>query len=307
MKRVLFTGDINVDVMMGGLECFPVLNREITCESFEVTMGSSAVIAACAYASLGGNAAFLGLAGEDDYGAFMLKGMQGFGIDTGRVRRTTRVRTGVTVNLTLDDTRTQITYPGAISEFEASDLDVSDFQGIDHLHFAGPYQQTKFRPEIARILKLAAELGITTSLDPQWDASERWEGMVAWLPLLSYLFVNEDEALSIAKAETPEAACQALAGRTACPVVKAGRAGSLLPIDGQVTPIPTREIDPVDTTGAGDAFAAGFLFAVLEKEMNLPDAARFGNAVGARSCLFVGGVNARSTYDDIVAFMEETK
>lgn len=306
MKRVLFIGDINVDVMMGGLECFPVLNREITCESFEITMGSSAVIAACVYASLGGNAAFLGLAGEDDYGAFMLKGMQGFGIDTARVRRTTRVCTGVTVNLTLDDTRTQITYPGTIAEFEASDLGAPDLQGIDHIHFAGPYQQTKFRPEIARILKLAKELGITTSLDPQWDASERWDGMDAWLPLLSYLFANEDEALSMTSEKTPEAACLALAGRTACPVVKAGRAGSLLSIGGQVTSIPTWEIAPVDTTGAGDSFAAGFLFAVLEKGMDLPDAARFGNAVGARSCLFVGGVNAHSTYDDTIAFMEET-
>ena len=61
-----------------------------------------------------------------------------------------------------------------------------------------------------------------------------------------------------------------------------------------------------DTVGAGDAFAAGFLFATLEKGMPPAGAARFGNAVGARSCIFVGGTTARSTCDDIVAFMEET-
>ena len=304
MKRVLFIGDINVDIMMGGLECFPVLNREITCRSYEVTMGSSAVIAACAYASLGGDASFLGLAGKDDHGDFMVEGMRAFGIDTHRVRRTNRVKTGVTVNLIVGDSRTQVTYPGTLSEFEGSDLSARDFEGIDHIHFAGPYQQTKFRPEIARILGLAKGLGISTSLDPQWDASEQWEGMDEWLPLLSFLFVNEDEALSIAKAPSLDAACRTLSERTACPIIKAGKAGARVCIDGEVTSIPTHEVETVDTTGAGDSFAAGFLFATLEKGLDLAGAVRFGNAVGARSCQFVGGVNARSTYNDIVAFME---
>lgn len=305
MKRVLFIGDINVDIMMGGLACFPVLNREITCESFEVTMGSSSVIAACAHASLGGNASFLGLAGEDDYGAFMLKGMAAFGIDTGPVRRTDRVGTGVTVNMILEDTRTQVTYPDTIAAFEGADLDGAAFEGFDHLFLAGPYQQTKFRPEITRILKLAQEVGISTSLDPQWDASEKWEGMEAWLPLLSFFFVNEDEAISITKAASLEAACRDLAGRTARPVVKAGRAGALVPVEGEVHSVPTWAVAVADTTGAGDSFDAGYLFAILEKGMGPVEAARFGNAVGARSCTFVGGVNARSTYEDIVAFMEE--
>src|SRR4051812_6947693 len=76
MKKLLFVGDINVDVLMGGLVSLPVIDREITCSSFDIAIGSSAVICAAAFASLGGNASFLGLAGSDDYGEFMLRGMK---------------------------------------------------------------------------------------------------------------------------------------------------------------------------------------------------------------------------------------
>jgi len=305
MPSVLFVGDINVDIIMGGLSRFPELNREITCESYALTMGSCAVIAACSYASLGGRSAFYGLAGRDDHGEYMLQGMQTFGIDTRRVVRTGSVRTGVTVNLILGDTRTQVTYPGTIVEFDGSGVGAADIGGVDHIHFAGPYQQTRFRPHIARILGLAAEQGITTSLDPQWDAAAQWEGMAEWMPLLTYLFVNEDEATSITGASSPEASARTLGARTACPVVKAGARGALVTVDGRLESVPSWEIDPVDTTGAGDSFAAGFLYATLEKGMDLLDATRFGNAVGARSCTFVGGVNAKSSYTDIVAFMED--
>ena len=85
------------------------------------------------------------------------------------------------------------------------------------MHFAGPYQQTRFRPEITRLLKLAKDLGMTSSLDPQWDASGRWEYMADWLPLLTYLFVNDDEAKSIAGASDVEQACVWLAAPHSLP------------------------------------------------------------------------------------------
>ena len=62
---------------------------------------------------------------------------------------------------------------------------------------------------IAGLLRTAGELGISTSLDPQWDASGRWRHMDEWLPLLTYLFVNHDEALSITGAPSSSAATRA--------------------------------------------------------------------------------------------------
>jgi len=304
MKAVLFVGDINVDVMMGGLESLPVVDREITCESFDVTMGSSAVLAACAYSSLGGAAAFLGLAGRDDYGAFMLRGLRDFGIDTGLIRRTDAVRTGVTVNLIHGRTRSQVTYPGTIAAFDGADVDASVFAGVAHVHFAGPYQQTSFRPHITRLLEQAQAAGASASLDPQWDASEEWACMDEWLPLLTHFLANEDEAMSMTGTESPEEACAALAAKTACPVVKTGRKGAVVQVEGRAVAVPTYRAEVVDTTGAGDCFDAGFLYARLERGLAVAEAAAFGNATGARSCTFVGGVAARSSYADVASFME---
>ena len=303
MKKVLFAGDINVDVMMGGLQSLPVVDKEVMCASYDVVMGSSAVICAAAYASLGGSAAFLGLAGQDDYGNFMIEGMNQLGIQTERVRRTDKFRTGVTVNMIFGNTRTQVTYPGTITEFDGTEIDAQTLSGFDHIHFAGPYQQTKLRPEITRILKLAQAQRMTTSLDPQWDASEKWEYMDQWLPLLTYLFVNEGEAQSMTKAASLEEACKILQAKTHRAVVKAGKDGSMVCVDGQIHKIAARSVKVVDTTGAGDCFDAGFLFGTFEKKLPVQEALKIGNATGSRSCTFPGGVAHRSTYDDIAKFL----
>ena len=304
---VLFIGDINVDILMGGLESMPVKDREITCRTFEVAMGSSAAIAACTYASLGGPSAILGLAGRDDYGDFMLAGLHEFRVNTDRVQRTDAVRTGVTVNLIRGRTRSQVTYPGTIAAFDGTGLDGTVFRGTRHAHFAGPYQQTRFRPELARLLRSARDHGLSTSLDPQWDSTETWAHMQDWLPLLDYLFLNEDEAVSITGAPDAAAACRQLAAATACPIVKTGRRGALFCQDGNPVAVPTYRTEVVDTTGAGDALAAGALFAKLEQGLSLQPALAFGNAVAARSCAAKGGVAARSSCATIRQFMKDTE
>jgi ribokinase len=304
-KKLLAIGDINVDIILGGLAALPVVDREITCESFELTMGSSAAIFACAYAGLGGQVSFLGLAGEDAYGDYMVRGLQEFGVGTDLVRRTTQVKTGVTVNLIYGSTRSQVTYPGTIASFSGDDIDESVLRGFDHLHLAGPYQQTRFRPCIARLLGLARNLGLSTSLDPQWDATEQWDGLSEWMPLLSYLFVNRDEAQSIS-GQADLAECVGwLAERTLFPIVKLGPEGVALRSDGELLCIPSYPVEVADTTGAGDTFDAAFLFAVNELGVDHAQASNFGTAAAARSCRFVGGVSSRSSRADVVAFARE--
>ncbi|MBM3745654.1 MAG: carbohydrate kinase family protein [Acidobacteria bacterium] len=303
MPRVLFIGDINVDVMMGGMESLPVVDREVTCQTYDVVMGASTVLCACAYRSLGGEAAIIGLVGRDEYGEFMLRGLGDFGIATDLVQRTERVRTGVTVNLIYQSTRTQVTYPGTIAEFAGPDLEEAVFQGFDHVHCGGVYLQTGFKPRITALLKLARGLGLTTSLDPQWDATEQWQYMDEWMPLLTWLFVNQDEAISISKAPSAEEACRRLAERTNCPLVKTGPEGALVWNGTEVQAVPSWPVEVVDTTGAGDSFDAGFLYATLERGMPPAEAARFANAAAARSCMFVGGVSARSSHEDVLRFM----
>jgi len=305
MNEVLFIGDINVDIVMGRLKTLPVIDKEITCETFEITMGSSAVFAACAYSLLGGNSSFLGLAGNDDNGKFMIQSMKELGINTHLVRFTDKVKTGVTVNLIYKNSRTQITYLGTIAELGIDHIDPTVFHHINHVHFAGIYQQYNLQPDLTQLLMIAKNQGVTTSLDPQWDEREQWEGMEKWLPLLSYLFINEDEALSISRADCVENAWKTLSEKTSCPVIKAGKRGCLIGGGREITWVPAFPVDVVDTVGAGDAFDAGFLLGVQDKSMSIQGAARFANAVGARNCMSVGGVNTSLNYQTTIQFMEQ--
>ena len=83
-----------------------------------------------------------------------------------------------------------------------------------------------------------------------------------------------------------------------------GAEGALYLDNGRVMSAPAFEVEVQDTTGAGDSFDAAVLYSIQEKQHPLGNSVRFANAAGARSCTFVGGVNARSTYSDVRAFLE---
>ena len=288
--KALFIGDINVDIIMGGLASLPAVDREVTCDSYTVAVGSPVVIAACAYAGLGGRCGVLGLAGRDANGDFVLREISRRGVETRLVRRTERVATGVTVNLIHGSTRTQITYPGTIAAFDGSWIAAEVLAEFGHVHMAGVYLQTSFRPRITGLLEMCRSRGITASMDPQWDPRERWAYMDEWLPLLDVLFVNEAEALSLTRRDRVEDAVEELNRRAACAAVKAGPRGSFAWIGGTARRIPVSPVDVVDTTGAGDTFDAAFLFARLERRMPLEEACRFANRIAGLSCCHVGGV-----------------
>lgn len=306
MKRVLFVGEINVDLILGGLPSLPVLDREIACTSCELTIGSSTAICACAYGALGGDASFMGLAGADVYGDFMVNGMTDFGVSTQRVVRSAEVRTGITVNLIVGKTRSQVTYPGSIAAFGKEHISWDALTEFGHIHLGGLYLQESLLPEVTEILTRARKAGLTTSLDPQWDGLETWRYLDEWLPLLTWYFPNRDEAMSQTGAENVAAATAALAAKTPCPLVKHGADGVWTAIGGGIERIPGYPVQVVDTTGAGDTFDAAYIYAALELGLDPQAAARFANAAAARSCLFVGGVNARSIADEVLEFQRRS-
>ena len=289
---------------MDGLQGVPRPDHEISCSSFDIVMGASCCIAAAAYARLGGAAAVCGLSGTDDLGAFMRSRLKEAGVRTRTVARDPERRTGVTVNIVQENGRSQVTYPGAMGAFSAAHIPPNLFRRARHLHVSGIYQAVALLPDVTGVLARAADAGATTSLDCQWDPSERWDNLDAWLPRVDWLFLNEQEARSITGQADPPRALRALAARTRRPVLKAGPAGAWVMDGSTELHAPGQGVTVVDTIGAGDTFDAGFLFAVLEKNMDVGAAARFANAAAARSCTFRGGTAAASSYEDVVRFME---
>jgi ribokinase len=292
-RRVLFAGDANADLVLSGLAGAPREDREVFCELFTATLGGSTTIAAAAYARLGGRSEFCGLVGSDEYGRLVAAALADAGVGLRLLRRSKAERTGVTVNLVRASTRTQVTYPGTLASVDESGAIIRSLRGFSHLHISGVFGMPRFLPKVAGVLAAAREAGLSTSVDTQWDPSEEWRYVDEWLPSLSYLFVNEDEARSLARrlrgfpARDEAEAWAVLAEKTACPIVKLGPRGAYA----AGRPFPAFSVKAIDPTGAGDTFAAGFIFAVVEEGLSVEGAISFAQAAGALACTYTGGAS----------------
>ncbi len=292
-------GDANNDLQRTGLASLPQTDKEVMCDGFTASIGGSSTICASAYSSLGGEAEFCGLLGDDGNGRLMERMLRQAGVGLDLLRFTRDCATGVTVNLVFASTRTQITYPGTLSLVDESDTLLREAGRFGHLHLGGLYPLAGFLPRVAEVLGSARAAGVTTSLATQWDPRQEWKYLKDWLPLLSYLFVNEDEALSITRRIKVDDAWKDLAASTACPLVTLGASGAFA--IGRRVPgfsVPVR-----DTTGAGDTFAAGFLFAIKEKLLPLEDAVRYACASGALCCTYTGGVSPELSHGRVVKLL----
>jgi ribokinase len=298
--HTLFAGDLNVDIQMTDLRSPMETDREVFCEGFTVAVGGSTAIAAAAYALLGGDAELCAVVGDDDHGRFLCKRLREAGLGLGLLRSIPDRSTGVTVNIVYGSTRTQVTYPGTLALTDESEVVLRELHRFSHVHVSGPYGTPRFLPRIGAIMRAAHQLGLTTSLDTQWDATQKWKHLKAWFPHLSYLFLNRDEALAISGKTGVESAWRVLAESTACPIIKLGSRG-VYAAGRRQQPFAT---DVVDPTGAGDVFAAGFLYAHHALGMTFDPAVRFAAAAGALACTYEGGVSPLLTRRRVMGMLK---
>jgi sugar/nucleoside kinase (ribokinase family) len=292
---VLAVGELNVDVVMSGLARTPELGRELIASELDVTLGSATAIFACQVRKLGHPVTFVSRVGRDDFGALCLRELSRLGIDTKAVIQSEGAGTGVTLSLPLRGDRAQVTYLGAIAELRAGDLPKDVFRGHRHLHLTSFELQEKLRPAFSRLLRTARKAGLTTSLDPNSDLrGPTREAILKLLPHVDLLFVNEREARELSGRRSGKQALDALARRARGVVIKLGPAGAIAALDGARAEAKAPAVRAVDTTGAGDSFAGGFVSAFLEGA-TLDDCLRRGNACGAASTRALGGTAGQPT------------
>ncbi|MFT3891142.1 MAG: hypothetical protein QM730_05870 [Anaerolineales bacterium] len=92
-----------------------------------------------------------------------------------------------------------MTYPGLIAELGASDIPDELLRQSRHLHVASYFLQTKLQPELPNLFKRARSLGLTTSLDTNYDPSEKWLGFDELLSVTNVFLPNEKEAVSLTR------------------------------------------------------------------------------------------------------------
>ena len=298
---VIVVGELNVDIILNEIDSFPEIGKEKLAGKMDTTLGSSSAILASNLSSLGAKVAFIGKIGQDQNGEIVLNSFKKKGVDTSMIIRSNEYNTGATIVLNFEEDRANITYPGAMDHLVLDDIQDELLSSAKHMHFSTLFMQPGIKPDIGKLFKKAKSLGLTTSLDPQWDPAETWEfDYASILPYVDIFLPNETELKFITGTKTIEEAVEAVKDYINILVVKNGSKGSTVYHLEQVEhKAPFLNTSVVDAIGAGDSFNSGFIFKFVQKDP-IPECQIFGNLMGAVNTTKSGGTAAFDNYDSIM-------
>jgi sugar/nucleoside kinase (ribokinase family) len=304
---VLAAGDLNIDLIMTGLSSLPIAGRELLADSYMLAMGGSTAICAAGLARLGLKTAFVGKVGDDFYGRICADFLSSYGVDLSNLIVDPSLQTGITVSMTATDNpdRALATYLGSIDGLLADDIPDALLSKAKHIHVGSFFLQSNLRKGLAGLFERARALGVTTSLDAGWDDSENWnDGLTDVLKHTDIFFPNEPEALAITGESGVSAAAEKLSGLCRICAVKYGAKGAVISSGGQTRHFPTYQARPIDTTGAGDSFNAGFIYGFING-LSLEESAKIGNACGSISVTRRGGASSCASLDEVRRVISE--
>lgn len=259
-RDLVVLGDCNPDLLLFG-DVVPAFGQsEQLIEDARFAIGGSGAIVAAGAARLGLRCGLVSVVGDDELGRIQLHALRRRGVDTSTVIVDASCPTGLTVLLSRGEDRAILTSLGTIAALNAELIDPAVLRSTRHLHVSSYYLQDGLRASLQPVLQVAREAGASVSLDPNWDPEEAWDGgLLAVLPFVDYLLVNEQEACLIGRSRDAEGAARELSKRGPTVLVKLGARGGLLVTPEETLHRPALAVEVVDTTGAGDSFSAGFI------------------------------------------------
>ncbi len=286
---VLAAGHVNWDVTLR-VDGLPEADGEAAIRSQRQSGGGSAANVAAALADLGVETGLIGSVGDDDNGLLARRELEAAGVAIEGVRVVEGAETAVKYLLVDDDGEVAILGNDGVNEAVApADLERARIRAADHVHLTGQ------RPATASaIARIADEAGIGVSFDPGRRAAGREYGET--LALADVVFVTDREAAALFDGDLDGATDDRIV------VVTAGADGAAAYAPSRTVVHPGFDVDPVDTAGAGDAFAAGFLARWLANR-DLERALATGNACGAATASREGARSA-PTDAELAALLE---
>jgi len=287
--EVIVAGNMYCDFVFSGLSSAPVLGEEQRTDRFTLTVGGGAFITAAGLVRLGVRAGARAYAGRDALGDFQLAALRREKIDLTQVSRHPTLGAGISVAFSTDTDRGFVTYPGCADDSgrRLRTRDLAALRRAHHVHFAGmphPFG------ERLRLLDGLAAAHVTTSLDIGWNPRRYGDPTFRDVIRRVTIFLPSwRDAQWLTGRATPEDAVKTLGDLVPVPVIKLGADGAIGLEDGRPVRIGPPPVTPVDTTGAGDAFDAGFLWAYLRGEP-VRRCLLAGDVCGALSTRAPGGV-----------------
>jgi sugar/nucleoside kinase (ribokinase family) len=309
-KPIMCLGILVADIVGRPLRTVPDPGRLVLVDEMSLHTGGCASNTATALARLGLPVEVIGKIGQDSFGDFVLNALKQRTIGTRGISRDKEVGTSATmVMVAPDGERRFVHYIGANARLTLKDIDLSMVESGSILHIAGSLVMPGMDGQpTAELLRHARSVGVITFLDTVWDDTGRWMNILApCLPYIDYFVPSLPEGQALTGLDDPLAIAHALLERGVGTVgLKMGVDGCLvMSADGQVIRLPSFQVDVVDATGAGDAFAAGFIAGVWHG-WSMEKTARLANAVGALCVTGLGASGGVRTLSETLSFMENT-
>ncbi len=268
--------------------------------------GGNTINTGIALARLGVGVRVAAALGADRFGQFLRERVRAEGIDDASLVTLAGAKTSTSIVLVeATGERRLLHLRGVSAYFSDQNLDWGLVAGARFFHYASAFALPAFDgAPLERTLKHARELGCLTSVNICWDVQGRW------LPLLQpalahtdFIFPNREEGQQLTGESEPTAIARRLRSLgVQTVIVKLGAGGCFVDSPEGFFTSPGFAVHPVDTTGAGDCFAAAFL-AALCRGHDLAEAGRFANAAGALATLSMGGADSAPTVTEVDEFL----
>ncbi len=300
MFDVLVVGELNVDIILDEIQGFPEIGKEIISRKMNITLGSSSAIFASNLSSMETKVAFIGKIGNDNFSEIIRTSLKNKKVNTDFIIGANQYKTGATLVLNYDMDRANITFPGAMEQLFEEDITDDILGTAKHLHLSSVFMQTGLLKNLAKLFKRAKKMGLTTSLDPQWDPTEKWDlNLYELLPYVDVFLPNTLEFNFMTDSPDMESGLEKIKSYANVIVIKDGKNGAHLWDTKRIITKPAfLNKNVVDCIGAGDSFDAGFISEFL-KGKDLERCLEVGNITGAVNTTASGGTTAFENMDAI--------
>ncbi len=283
------------------------ISKSVSGLPYTLSLGGSADNTIRAMARLGCQVGFIGKVGRDSTGDFFESALDNLGIQPFILRG--EERSGKCVSLVSPDgERTLVTHLGAAVEMKAEDLTPAIFEGYDCLYVEGYLVQD--HNLIRGAIRMAKELGLKVAIDlASFNVVE--ENLEFLREVISeyvdIVFANEDEARVFSGEEEPVNALQYISTMCDLVIVKIGMRGALIKHRGEVSHVGIMAAAKrVDTTGAGDFYAAGFMAGMCEG-LSLRQCGTIGAITAGKVIEIVGTTPTEEAWDDVARLVKRVK
>jgi len=297
---VIVVGELNVDLILDGADREMEIGKEIIAKKMTLTLGSSSAIFASNLSSLQKKVSFLGKIGDDNYASIVLDSLKAKNVDVSNILLDKNDQTGITVVVNYDEDRANITYPGTMNLLTIDDIKDDILKQAKHMHLSSVFLQEGIKDSIVDIFKKAKSLGLTTSLDPQWDPEEKWDlDLEKLLPYVDVFLPNITEIGFITKTSNVNDAIEKIKSYSNYVVIKDGSNGSHLWDKEKIIHQGIfNNPDVADCIGAGDSFNSGFISKFVEGA-DLKTCLEYGSLTGAINTTQAGGTTAFNNINKI--------